>query len=173
MPRASRLDPDACLDAAMALFWSRGYGAVSIDDLVQATGTARYGLYAAFADKRGLYLAALARYRDVIVDRQFSGVEAAGAGPVQVRGYFDALLAMAAQGWGCLMVNAMIERAPEDAAVAKFVEAHRLRLRTGFAAAKANPDLLANLAFGVAAAARAGAPLDSLSAAIDTALARD
>ena len=115
MPRPSFINTSAALDGAMTLFWAKGFGAASLEELTAVSGAARYGLYARFGDKRGLYLAALAHYEQVIVNRLFSGVEAAGAGARQVRGYFDSLLAMAAspQGaWGCMLVNAAVETAP-------------------------------------------------------------
>jgi AcrR family transcriptional regulator len=59
-PRA--YDPDAALMAAMAAFWERGYAATSLDDLVAATGMNRPSLYAAFGDKRAIYVKALERY---------------------------------------------------------------------------------------------------------------
>jgi len=61
-PRA--YDPDTALAQATALFWSQGYADTSLDELSQATGMNRPSLYGAFGDKKALYLAALARYRD-------------------------------------------------------------------------------------------------------------
>lgn len=180
MPRASQIDADRVLDTAMALFWARGFAAVSIDDVVEAGGGARYGLYNLFGDKRGLYLAALERYQQVIVNRLFSGVEAPDAGMAQVRGYFEGLLAMAAspQGrWGCLMALAAAERAPFDDVVAAVVGAYRERLAKGFAAAmnrarrrgetsrRTDPQGLVALAFGLSALARCGATAADLRAA--------
>ena len=49
------------LSAASERFRTRGYAGTSLDDLVDATGLARPSLYAAFGDKRALYLAALDR----------------------------------------------------------------------------------------------------------------
>ncbi len=177
MSRPSRIDIDQVLDAAMAVFWSRGYGAASMDALVQATGAARYGLYGAFDGKDGLYLAALGRYQQVIVNRLFAGVEARDAGPEQIEGYFDGLLAMAgsAQGrWGCLMVNAAVERAPDDRAVAAVVETYRARLRQGFATVLARgrkggadqAEHLVSLSFGISVQARAGSAAADLAAAV-------
>ena len=59
-PRA--YDPETALDGATAAFWRAGYSATSLDALSAATGMNRPSLYAAFGDKRALYLAALSRY---------------------------------------------------------------------------------------------------------------
>ena len=47
---------------ARDLFWARGYGATSIQDLVDELSLQRGSLYGAFGDKRSLYLRAVALY---------------------------------------------------------------------------------------------------------------
>jgi AcrR family transcriptional regulator len=61
-PRA--YDPQVALARAAAVFWKAGYAGTSLDDLVAATGMNRPSLYAAFGDKRDLYLKTLEYYRD-------------------------------------------------------------------------------------------------------------
>jgi AcrR family transcriptional regulator len=61
-PRA--YDPDVALQQALETFWAQGYSRTSLDDLVGATGMNRPSLYAAFGDKRTLYLKALDHYWD-------------------------------------------------------------------------------------------------------------
>jgi TetR/AcrR family transcriptional repressor of nem operon len=62
MAGVKQFDRDEVLERAMRLFWERGYGATSIDDLVRAMGINRGSLYATFGNKRGLFLEALERY---------------------------------------------------------------------------------------------------------------
>ncbi len=50
------------LDRALEVFWRRGYGATSVDDLTRATGLGRGSLYGAFGDKEALFAACLHRY---------------------------------------------------------------------------------------------------------------
>src|SRR3954471_3942213 len=61
-PRA--YDPQAALARAAEVFWKAGYAGTSLDDIVEATGMNRPSLYAAFGDKRDLYLKTLEHYRD-------------------------------------------------------------------------------------------------------------
>src|SRR3954471_18805167 len=61
-PRA--YDPQVALARAAEKFWKAGYAGTSLDDLVEATGMNRPSLYAAFGDKRDLYLKTLEHYRD-------------------------------------------------------------------------------------------------------------
>jgi len=62
MVAVRQFNTDTALDAIMRAFWSEGYLATSIDDLVKATGLKRGSLYAAFGDKQKMFLAAYARY---------------------------------------------------------------------------------------------------------------
>lgn len=46
----------------MLLFWRHGYEATSLSDLTQAMGVTAPSIYAAYGDKRGLFLKAVQRY---------------------------------------------------------------------------------------------------------------
>ena len=59
-PRA--FDTQKALARARDLFWSRGYAATSVQDLVDELGVQRGSLYAAFGDKHDLYLKSVALY---------------------------------------------------------------------------------------------------------------
>src|ERR1700728_1958620 len=60
-PRAYQ--PEIALGKALDLFRKDGFAATSLDDLSAATGMNRPSLYAAFGDKRELYIKSYARYR--------------------------------------------------------------------------------------------------------------
>src|SRR5581483_8596039 len=60
-PRA--FDREAALDRAMFLFWRRGYEATSVSDLTGEMGITPPSLYAAFGDKKQLFLEAVDRYQ--------------------------------------------------------------------------------------------------------------
>jgi TetR/AcrR family transcriptional regulator, copper-responsive repressor len=61
-PRA--YEPDVALARAMDVFWRDGFAATSLDSLSTATGMNRPSLYAAFGDKRDIYVKAYERYRE-------------------------------------------------------------------------------------------------------------
>jgi TetR/AcrR family transcriptional regulator, copper-responsive repressor len=61
--RPRQYDPDQALAKAASAFWKGGYAGTSLDDLAAATGMNRPSLYAAFGDKRDLYLKTLERYQ--------------------------------------------------------------------------------------------------------------
>ncbi|MGW6707346.1 TetR/AcrR family transcriptional regulator [Streptomyces sp. NPDC054956] len=64
MARTKEFDPEAALQAAMELFWQRGYEATSMADLVERLGIGRASIYATFGNKHELYLKALDRYNE-------------------------------------------------------------------------------------------------------------
>jgi AcrR family transcriptional regulator len=53
---------EAALEAAMRLFWEKGYEWTSLTDLTEAMGINRPSLYAAFGDKESLFRRAMERY---------------------------------------------------------------------------------------------------------------
>lgn len=61
-PRA--YDADTALAQAMSAFWQFGYSATSLEQLSDATDMNRPSMYAAFGDKRALYLKTLDRYTE-------------------------------------------------------------------------------------------------------------
>lgn len=61
-PRA--YDAETALAQAMSAFWQFGYSATSLDQLSDATDMNRPSLYAAFGDKRALYLQTLDSYTE-------------------------------------------------------------------------------------------------------------
>jgi AcrR family transcriptional regulator len=63
MAGTKQFDEDEVLDRAMLLFWRRGFGATSMQDVAQATGVLRGSLYHAYGDKQALFLRVFGRYR--------------------------------------------------------------------------------------------------------------
>ncbi|MFN4354932.1 TetR/AcrR family transcriptional regulator [Parvibaculum sp.] len=61
-PRA--YDPEKALTKAMETFWAAGFTGTSLDDLAAATGMNRPSLYAAFGDKKSIYLKSLDLYTE-------------------------------------------------------------------------------------------------------------
>jgi AcrR family transcriptional regulator len=59
-PRA--YDAETALKRATETFWKGGYSGTSLDEVAAATGMNPPSLYAAFGNKRAIYLEALARY---------------------------------------------------------------------------------------------------------------
>jgi AcrR family transcriptional regulator len=62
MGRHREFDLEKALDAALDVFWHKGFEGTSFSDLTDATGVARPGLYAAFGNKEELFRKVLDRY---------------------------------------------------------------------------------------------------------------
>ncbi|MDQ0318348.1 AcrR family transcriptional regulator [Pararhizobium capsulatum DSM 1112] len=125
-PRA--FDVDAVLDGAIAVFSERGYHGTSIGDLANAMGLTTGSIYKAFDDKRGVLLAAFARYRKVRRTLLLSAIAHARTGREKIRAvlgfYADAACGGSGQR-GCLVVATATELAATDALAARDVdEAH-------------------------------------------------
>ena len=61
--RPKTFDRETALDAAMLLFWERGFEQTCVDDLAAAMGIQTSSLYATFGDKEKLFLEAIEHYR--------------------------------------------------------------------------------------------------------------
>jgi len=138
MARVKTFDSEAAIDAAMDLFWRKGYADTSVQDLVNELGISRSSLYATFGDK------------DQLFQQVFSRYTATEAGPrhgllTRDGSVLDALrellygLAQAPEHYpdrrGCLVVNAAMERVPYDPATTALVTAQLGRLEEALYAA--------------------------------------
>jgi len=114
MARHKEFDRDEALHKAMEVFWSRGYGAASIQDLVKHMGINRQSLYDTFGDKHALFLMALDRYREVEGRRMFELLERPGSVKKSLRQLFEGTVKKALcdeHRRGCFMGNSTSELA--------------------------------------------------------------
>jgi AcrR family transcriptional regulator len=72
--RPREFDRDAALEAAMLLFWRKGFAATSMNDLCDAMGVRSPSLYAAFGSKEELYLEAIEHYVQTQGTRVWDGL---------------------------------------------------------------------------------------------------
>lgn len=125
MARTKAFDPDAALQAALELFWQRGYEATSMSDLVAHLGIGRASIYATFGSKRELYLSAMDRYAET---REPVDVELSQPGPAlpavraAVRRFAAEASTPGTRLSGCFVTNTATELAPHDPAAARKVE---------------------------------------------------
>ena len=146
--RPRSFDTEAAVERAMGVFWSRGYHATALPDLLRATKLSRGSLYAAFGDKHSLFLRALDRYVADALTRMDSEL-AAPREPVDgLRAYLAGYVerTSAANGRrGCLLVATAMEMAGRDADVdrriAGFFKAMEARVAGAFSRAKATGQL--------------------------------
>ncbi|MFD8010787.1 TetR/AcrR family transcriptional regulator [Streptomyces sp. NPDC058955] len=126
MARTKEFDPGAALQAALDLFWARGYEATSMADLVEHLGIGRASIYATFGNKHELYLKALDRYLETRDPGLVEELSAPGPALPAVRALVRRFAAEATAEHerlnGCFVTNSAAELAPRDPAVARRVE---------------------------------------------------
>lgn len=185
-PRA--YDPAQAIARAAERFWQAGYAGTSLDDLSDATGMNRPSLYAAFGDKRDLYLKTLEYYREE--SRALARNALADDPPLRVllKRLYDGALALYLDGGprGCYTIGTAATVAAVDDKVRDFL-ADSMRTTDGFfrrqiekaqargeIARDADPKALGYLATGtlhtLAVRARAGLPRKELDTLVDAAI---
>ena len=116
MARPREFEEDSVLDAAVECFWSRGYEATSVRDLIERTGLTGASLYNAFGDKRSLYHKALEHYvAGSILSRMRQCEELPPSEAITV--FFAEILRRSLgdrQHKGCMLVNATLDVTPQD-----------------------------------------------------------
>lgn len=132
------------MDAALELFWRKGYKSCSMADVVRKSGVARYGLYQAFKDKDQLYCAALKRYQQKLRNLFIAPFQQDKADYHSLLEHFDMILEQLENGThdGCFAHQAAIERAAMDADVnlivndifAEIKQGYRTMIENGIAA---------------------------------------
>ena len=135
MPRHKEFDRDSVLDQAMKTFWSKGYEATSIQDLIDRMGINRGSLSHTFGDKRGLFLAAPERYESAVTRELLAILERPGSGKAALRGFFLAKIRWAAtpgRPQGCLMTKLVVERSLHDRETAARVGASLSKMEEAF-----------------------------------------
>ena len=85
MGRKKNYDRDTLINKAMEIFRDHGFTGTSTQMLVEGLGVNRFSLYAEFGNKQGLFEAALERYDDKVIERNFGPLESQKAGIEEIR----------------------------------------------------------------------------------------
>ncbi|GAA2226946.1 TetR/AcrR family transcriptional regulator [Streptomyces amakusaensis] len=125
MARTKEFDPDVALQAALELFWRRGYEATSMADLVEHLGIGRASIYATFGGKHELYLKSMDRYAETTTNLLVAALSTPGPALPGIRETVRRLAAECGDERrlkGCLVTNTAAELAPHDTAAAHKVQ---------------------------------------------------
>lgn len=136
MSRHAEYDRTTVIASATAVFWDKGYGKTSVGDLVAATGLQPGSLYAAFGNKKGLFLEVLEQYNQEFIATVRSLRAGEGASIGKIHGLLEQIVDEAAAGEanrGCLTVNALLEVSQHDADIANRLNGYNAELRKAFA----------------------------------------
>ena len=187
MPRPRIYDQTQLLESAMDHFWKHGYEKTSIGDLVAETGVNRASLYAAYPDKRKLFLAAVTHYLTTRTRENLKTLQQHEPAAEAIRKFFGDILSQPGKSRrGCLVTNSAVEFGVSDDEVARLVrnamtrveKALAVRLQEAADAGGLQPDVqpaqyarqLTVFLQGLRVMSRVGVPLKSLREATASAL---
>ncbi|MCU4768319.1 TetR/AcrR family transcriptional regulator [Bacillus toyonensis] len=135
MARTREFDEDQVLDAAMQLFWEKGYEATSLSDLTSRMGIQRPSIYSTFGDKKELFEAALRRY----TMSRASDIRNKLQSHSSVKESFSIFIADVVNeeyagdlSKGCFCINTMVELAPHDERFEILTREHQMYLAVIF-----------------------------------------
>jgi TetR/AcrR family transcriptional regulator, copper-responsive repressor len=106
MGRRKLFTREDVLDKAIPVFWKHGLAETSVQDLEEATGVRKSGLYTEFKDKEDLFVESMRRYFDVLMARGHLTKQPLGWANV------ESFLKVCYGSWGqrgCFSVNSMRE----------------------------------------------------------------
>jgi len=133
MGRPREFDNERVLTALQDVFWEHGYEGTSYANIMEATGLKKGSLYAAFGDKRSLYLQALAQYDKGNVSGGVTMLRNENlTGEERIKALMQSLVdaAETKRGrWGCLLCNAAVDQAPFDEPTEEMVQAGMGRMK--------------------------------------------
>jgi AcrR family transcriptional regulator len=145
--RPRSFDPDTALEAALRVFWKKGYEGTALSDLTAAMGINRPSIYATFGNKEALFRKTLDRYSERMTNYSAEALKLPTARAVAERlmvGTAD-LLSCPGNPKGCLMVQGALACGDEADPIRKELIARRATgeaaLRERFARAKTEGDL--------------------------------
>lgn len=138
MGRPLEFDPDKAVDQAMQVFWSQGFDATSLQDLLRATRLSKSSLYQAFGSKQILFDRCVDLYLDNLAEQMRVQLARANSGRRFIEDAFRALPEKAGSpeaARGCLLWNTALEFGQRDAKVARRVASGIDRFAKVFTAA--------------------------------------
>ncbi|EJQ53399.1 transcriptional regulator [Bacillus wiedmannii] len=135
MARLREFDEEKALDAAMQLFWEKGYAATSLSDLTAKMEIQKPSLYSAFGDKEGLFEAALRRYTNLHAANIRTKLQNEQSVKEAIRTFFENIVEEEYKkefSKGCFCINTMVELAPHNEKFEVLTREHQMYLAVVF-----------------------------------------
>ena len=142
MPRKLEFEPKDVLQKAMQVFWEKGLVETSINDLVQATGVQRSGLYNVFGSKENLFRESFQFYLDTVMQKNFAVLyQCPEVRVADLIAFFQQLypvIDLAESRFGCLLCHSAVAYSPEMQAVHDLIAGQLQEMEDVFALALVN-----------------------------------
>ncbi len=117
MPRTKQFDRQETLQKAVELFWTKGFHATSMQDIVDSLGINRASLYDTYGDKHTLFMEALTFYQQYEQEQLTQALNSQN----NIRQFVEDLLARAVEESsldsahkGCFLVNTSVDLGSQD-----------------------------------------------------------
>jgi AcrR family transcriptional regulator len=119
--RPKEFDESVVVNAAMLSFWTKGYEACSLTDLLDATGLSKSSFYQSFGNKKQMFLTSLAYYCDTETAILRTLIHEAADGKAFFRDLIDSFCNKSVPHWraGCLIANTAAEFGQDDPEIAR------------------------------------------------------
>ena len=124
MARPREFDTTEALNEAMQVFWTKGFEATSLNDLIGAMKLSKSSFYDTFGSKHEVFLAAIEHYKNTVTAR----VSAVSELDAPARKLIGSLFERAVERMteedgrrGCFLNNCAVEVALHDPAAAKLI----------------------------------------------------
>lgn len=116
MARPPSFNRDLAVDAALKLFWRKGYAATSLPELLEVMGVARSSFYSTFSSKRELFIECLELFGNRTLEFLVNP-EVSSGNLATIRAFFTKTVSEVPAhrvSRGCLMANTVLELADVD-----------------------------------------------------------
>ncbi|MCY1043859.1 TetR/AcrR family transcriptional regulator [Corallococcus sp. bb12-1] len=122
MARPRKFKPEAVVEKAMEVFWTKGYAGTTPQELGERMGLGRGSLYNTFDSKHGLFEHALRHYLEHESVKLLALLKQPGSARQRLRGLMLAIIRVDLadpERRGCMAINTAIELAGRDEAATK------------------------------------------------------
>lgn len=122
--RPRNFDSEQALDAAMQVFWSKGYEATSLQDLIEAMQISKSSFYQTFESKHQLFENCINYYQERFISDITDSLQKSKTGRAFIEETFHSMAEKARPNCdrrGCLILNCVSEFAQKDPVIAKLI----------------------------------------------------
>lgn len=136
MSRPAKFDRDEALQAAMLIFWEKGYHATSLKDLECALKMKPGSIYSAFCNKENLYILALGLYVQRSISRFRAHMEQANSPLTGLAEYIRGFARLAPEDVACqvcMLTKTLVDATSTEPKIADQAKIHLGHIRQAFA----------------------------------------
>jgi AcrR family transcriptional regulator len=146
MQRAKTYNRDTAIDAAMGLFWKKGYHATSLKDLEAVLDMKPGSIYAAFQSKEALFGLCLDRYFDLSRQTFLDATQTAPSPLTALANFLGQQVEPTENCDACMLVKTLLNATPDDRDICIKVEQYLSDMETEMTAAFTRAQQMGELA---------------------------